>query len=491
MGYLDSYLPEADRASRSVKTEWRGLNRRLTQDTGALSEAVNISVRELPFLRSAPISETVRFLEGEIHGIYDVGDGAYVVVTQTWVESFSYLWLWYFKGDIAASCAFSMITSVIPTSVVPFNVYTEYDSNVVGSTYERKILVFPQCVSFAPPTESGRFEVAFFNTAENPVPALSFATVHLGRLWGVKDGKFFASGWNDYADWALPTAEDLEGDVTAFPWVSATQSDVNADGAFTAVTVYDNHVIGFKKNYMHMIYNNKNPFRIVDVARVGALSQRAVCECNQILFFVGEDGVYAFTGGYPERISDDLALDSFEGAVLGADETTVYCGIPGKGVFTFDTVNRAWGRYEGGLAGACEMPIQCATVGGECLYAAASGGTYEVRRFGGERYGVFSLDTDATYGGQLLEKRLKRIRLQVLHRHHAEGDHLTLSVLSSPNGRVEITKTLTPDGDGLFVVSSLLRMLCDLGHTVRIEGQGDFEIRYLQIDYASGGERYV
>lgn len=492
MGYLDAYVPSGGNTSRSARTAWSGLNRKQPQDAGVLSNACNISVRDLPYLRTAPLSETLRQLKGEIHGIFDVGDGAYVVVTQTWeVGGFSYLWLWYFKDDIAASGAFSMITSVIPTSVVPFNVYTEYDSNVVGSTYERKILVFPQCVSFTPPTESGSFLVSPINIDGNAVPALSFATVHLGRLWGVKDGKFFASGWNDYADWALPTAEQLDGDVSAFPWVSATQSDVNADGSFTAITVYDNHVIGFKKNYMHMIYNNKNPFRIVDIARVGALSQKAVCECNQILFFVGEDGVYAFTGGYPERISDVLELSSYEGAVLGADEVTLYCAIPGDGVYTFDTVNRAWGRYVGHTAER-EMPIQCATVGGKCLYAASSGGSYVVKSFGGENYGIsFSFDTDATYGGQLVEKRLKRIRLQAVHGHHAEGDFLRVSVLSSPEGKVVMCKTLTPAGDGTFVLSSLLRMACDFGHVVRVEGQGDFEIRYLQMDYTAGGERYV
>lgn len=494
MGYLDAYVPGGGNTSRSARTVWSGLNRKQPQDAGVLSDAFNVSVRDLPYLRTAPLSETLRQLDEkvlEVRGIYDVGDGAYVVaVTQMWMDDLPCLWLWYFKGDIAASCALPMIPIETPTAVVPFNVYTEYDSNVVGSTYERKILVFPQRISFVPPTQSGSFEVKFFNTADNPVPALSFATVHLGRLWGVKDGKFFASGWNDYADWALPTAEDLDGDVSAFPWVSATQSDVNADGSFTAITVYDNHVIGFKKNYMHMIYNNKNPFRIVDIARVGALSQKAVCECNQILFFVGEDGVYAFTGGYPERISDGLDLSSYEGAVLGADEVTLYCAIPGDGVYTFDTVNRAWGRYVGRMER--EMPIQCATVGGRCLYAASSGGSYWVKSFGGENYGIsFSFDTDATYGGQLVEKRLKRIRLQAVHGHHTEGDFLKVSVLSSPEGKVVMCKTLSPAGDGTFVLSSLLRMACDFGHVVRVEGQGDFEIRYLQMDYAAGGERYV
>ena len=491
MGYLDVYVPNGGNSSRSVRTAWLGLNREKPQDAGVLSEASNISVRDLPYLRTAPLAETLRQLDGEVHGVFDVGDGAYVAVTQTWVEGgFSYLWLWYFKDDIAASCAFSMITSVIPTSVVPFNVYTEYDSNVVGSTYERKILVFPQCLSFTPPTVSGTFTVEPFNTTKNPVPQLPYTVVHMGRLWGVKDGKFYASGWNDYSDWSLPNADDLDGDVSQFPWVSATQSDVNADGDFTAIAVYDNHVIGFKKSYMHMIYNNKNPFRIVDVAKVGALSQEAVCECNQILFFVGEDGVYAFTGGYPERISDPLALTSFEGAKLGADSVTLYLSLPGDGIYTYDTVHHAWGHIDG--PAVYEEIVQFATVEGRCLYAAIVAGASQVKALGTEDYNVdFFLKTDATLGGQLLEKRLKRIRLQVVHRNHADGDRLTLTVENTPSGRLVVRKNLTPNSNGTFVISSLMRGTCDFGHVIQINGHGDFEIRYLQADYGAGGERYV
>lgn len=494
MGYLDVYIPGVSQTSRSVRTVWSGLNRQKPQDAGVLSEAVNISVRELPYLRTTPLSETIREIEGEICGIFDVGDGAYVVASKEKSQDAAYvcvLSIWYIKEAVMAKGVLPVKTPSIPTSVVPFNVYSERGGNVVSSTFDRKILVFPQCVSFSPPTQSGELVLSAFDTGRNPVPQLSSATVHLGRLWGVKDGKFYASAWNNYADWLLPTADDLDDDVSAMAWVSATQSDANAQGNFTAIAVYDNHVIGFKKNYMHMIYNNKNPFRIVDVARVGAISQQAVCECNQILFFVGEDGVYAFTGGYPERISDGLELTSFDGAVLGADDMTLYCAIPGDGVYTFDTVNRAWGHYVGNVTENRDMPIQCAKVGGKCLYAVFSDGVSLVKRFGGDNYNVsFSFDTDATYGGQLTEKRLKRLRLQTAHKHHAAGDYLKVSVVSSPNGKVVVQKRIEPKGDGTYVLSSLLRMACDFGYVVRVEGHGDFEIRYMQTDYAAGGERY-
>lgn len=491
MGYLDVYVPSGGNTSRSVRTAWLGLNRENPQDAGVLSEASNISVRDLPYLRTAPLAEELASLPGRICGLYDVGDGAYVAAVRS-ENAGVHFTLYYVKGDVVATCDVSVGTGLLyPTNVVSFNVYTEKNGGeIVSSSYVRKILVFPQCLSFTPPTVSGAFQAESFNVPQNPVPQLPYTVVHMGRLWGVKDGKFYASGWNDYSDWSLPNADDLDGDVSQFPWVSATQSDVNASGNFTAIAVYDNHVIGFKKSYMHAIYNNKNPFRIVDVAKVGALSQEAVCECNQILFFVGEDGVYAFTGGYPERISDPLALTSFEGAKLGADSVTLYLSLPGDGIYTYDTVHHAWGHIDG--PAFYEEIVQFATVEGRCLYAAIVVGASQVKALGTEDYNVdFSLKTDATLGGQLLEKRLKRIRLQVVHRNHADGDRLTLTVEKTPSGRLVVRKNLTPSSNGTFVISSLMRGTCDFGHAIRINGHGDFEIRYLQADYGAGGERYV
>lgn len=509
MGYLDAFVPSGNRKARSVKTSWSGLDRKHTQDTGALTQATNIATTHLPFLRVAESNTAkIQFLGREIYGVYDVGDGCYVVAylmsKDAPEQGKAALFLAYVRADGTMATTQGPIQSGfaygegISVSVVPFNVYDEADDNVAAAEYVRKILVYPFAKSFDVPKASDAYLTLADIVVEgdatlggNYVPLLEHAAVHMGRVFGTVAGKVYASAWNNYADFTLPTAEDTASgaNLESMAWMSTTQSDVNASGEFTAIAVYDNHVVGFKRNFMHQIYNNKNPFRIADVARIGALSQEAVCECNRILFFVSEDGIYGYTGGYPECISDNLEIASFEGAVLGADDRVLYCYIPGQGdVLTYDTVSHAWGTN-----GHETYPIvSMATCGGECLYAVNHGDgiVSEVKRFGGSPCGHFFLETDVSYGGELMEKRILKIRLQVARKSSLgnDADYVRLALMQNDK---QLYKLVQTNENKVYVISMNVRNNCAFGHKVRIEGHGDFEIRYLQIEYEEGGDRYV
>jgi hypothetical protein len=80
MGYLDAHLPSGNSKARSVKTDWSGLDRKHTQDTGYLSRAENIVTTHLPFLRVAEENEVVTsFLGNDVYSVHDLGDGAFAV----------------------------------------------------------------------------------------------------------------------------------------------------------------------------------------------------------------------------------------------------------------------------------------------------------------------------------------------------------------------------------------------------------------------------
>ncbi len=494
MAYLSSYVPEPNTTQRSVKTSWAGLNRKQTQDTGELSQAHNISVRELPYLKSERDIDLFHTMLGDIVSIHDTGNGSYVVIIRQQED----LGVYYFESGVVGFQGGVFVGTLLDDGVVPsvtaFNIYEGKPEDIVSAKFERRILIYPQCMSFNPEEIAWQEPTDIlkpFNTSENAVPKLKQVTVLNGRVFGVLDGKFFASRWNNYADFLLPTATELDEDVSAYPWVSTTQSDIDASGEFTGITVYNGQVIGFKRNFMHMIYNNKNPFRIVDIAKVGAISQQAICEVNQVLFFVADDGVYAFTGGVPTRISDKLNVPDgkWEGAMLGGDDRTLYCRVNFGGyeygdgeawtIYTYDTVNGAWGNIQ------TRYYKPWAKVNGECLFSSVDELCKRTVYYPG-----FSFNTDATYGGALVEKKIKRLRLQVVHPSHRESDYIKVSVLKA-DGNVAAAKEYSPAGECTTVLSMLTRMTCDFGQKIRVEGKGDWEIRYLQIDYESGEEKYV
>lgn len=496
MAYLSSYVPEPNAAQRSVKTSWAGLNRKQTQDSGELSEAHNISVRELPYLKSADGVTAIWQALGDpqdtyapnIREVHDVGEGNVIVLAQdTRMEDSTCVY--YGKIDpIAGYSSLEYIGSLqdpseyVPRSVAVFNAYI--GNNIVTSQFNRIILIFPDALSFDPTSTGADRKLKSISTSNNPIPNFKHITVLNGRLFGVLDGKIFASEWNNYANFYTPNADELDEDVSALPWISTTQSDIDASGEFTGITVYGGQVIGFKRNFMHMIYNNKNPFRIVDIAKVGAISQAAICEVNQALFFIADDGVYAFTGGVPTRISDKLNIPAgnWERSILGGDDRTLYCYNYGEDViYTYDTVNGAWGAISQEISS-----VNMATVSDTCLF----GFDEEIYRVGGSRNHAFDFTTDITFGGSLVEKKIKRLRLQVSHPTHNADDHIEVSVLKS-DGTWTATKEYRPRGECNTVLSMLTRMTCDFGQKIRVEGQGDWVIKYLQLDYESGGEKYV
>lgn len=184
-------------------------------------------------------------------------------------------------------------------------------------------------------------------------PNLKYAAVHLSRLFGVDEDRVHVSGFNDYANWNLDTVTETN---ESNAWSSAAQANTKANGEFTGITVYDNHVVCFKRDFMHEIYNNKNPFRLVDVYAEGSIDNRSIQEVDGKLIFVSEDEVKVYTGGNPRIIGYYLGIDKFTAAVSGSDGRNyyLYCEektkdkdgntVNNKYLFVYDTFVEQWSQ---------------------------------------------------------------------------------------------------------------------------------------------------
>lgn len=176
-------------------------------------------------------------------------------------------------------------------------------------------------------------------------PNLQYAAVHLSRLFGVDNDRVHVSGFNDYSNWNLDTVtESNESNA----WCSAAQANTKANGTFTGITVYDNHVVCFKHDFMHEIYNNKNPFRLVDVYAEGTIDNRSVQEVDGKLIFVSGDEVKIYTGSNPRGIGYYLGIDYFTAAVSGSDGRNyyLYCRDENNNdyLFLYDTFVGQWSQ---------------------------------------------------------------------------------------------------------------------------------------------------
>ena len=173
------------------------------------------------------------------------------------------------------------------------------------------------------------------------MPDIKYAAVHLSRLFGVDDDRVYASGYNDYTNWNLDSVGEYN---ESNAWCSPAQSNTRAGGAFTGITNFQGHIVCFKRDYMHEIYNTKNPFRIQDVYAEGAIDNRTIQDVDGKLIFVSEDNVKIYTGSNPRIISHNLNISKFENAVSGSDGRCyyLYCHSDGHRLLTYDTYTECW-----------------------------------------------------------------------------------------------------------------------------------------------------
>lgn len=385
--YMQMPLPSGQRSYRLVRADWKGLDKRYPYDNGYLADEMNISTDEYPVLVPSPqavfyentFPDCLAGRGGKPLSLCGFNDflvyfAIHYIPNHTYCYELRMNYIDLSRGVEGAYCCYSILSSAKTVSelndaernVVQFNVFKNHE-DVLSGKYDSKLLIFPDKVSVDFDIPSIADDGGVFSCNDMCVsggidpPDMDFVTVHLSRLFGVGDGKVYASGFNDYTNWELDKAvtEDMEDDGSVtfkdgydenHAWVSAAQSNTKSSGGFTGITTFQNHVIAFKNDYMHEIYNTKNPFRIHDIYSEGCINNKSICDVGGMLMFVSEDGVKVYTGGQPKKVSDELCIKKFENAVCGSDGRNyyMYCIYDGgrDGLFVYDTKYGLWSQRE-------------------------------------------------------------------------------------------------------------------------------------------------
>lgn len=345
LSYLQSPLPEGQKYYKTTKVSFSGLNKRNTLDTGVLSCEKNISTVETPYLTPA---QRPHLSISDIQVISMFGFDDFLVILH---KKNSKIYVSYAddNGIYATGVLAENLTSENTVrSIVQFNVY-DTPTDVVGGAYNKMLLIFPDKKSLDFTVEKNYTNPTTLKVMPLDgkdigisMPNIKYATVHLSRIFGVDDGRVYASGFNDYANWNLDTADEYN---ESNAWCSPAQSNVKADSTFTGITTYQNHVVCFKRNFMHEIYNTKNPFRIQDIYAEGAIDNRTIQDVDGRLIFVSDDYVKVYTGSNPKIISYELNIPKYTHAISGNDGRNYYLYVESgenKHFFVYDTLIGEW-----------------------------------------------------------------------------------------------------------------------------------------------------
>ena len=316
------------------------------------------------------------------------------------------------------------------------------------------------------------------------MPSIKYATVHLSRVFGVDDSRVYASGFNDYTNWNLDTVDEYN---EANSWCSPSQSNTKAGGNFTGITTYQNHVVCFKRDFMHEIYNTKNPFRLQDIYAEGSIDNRTIQDVDGKLIFVSDDDVKIYTGSNPRIIGYKLNMRNYTYAVAGTDNRNyyLYCEDADQNMYlyVYDTVTELWSEQ------SIDSKVLNFAHNKNGMYMLCENGC--VYKMDTNSYNHdWSFETELVTSKTVNIKHIKKLQMLV---DVAENANLKVYMLYDDEEFNKNTSHLvyTSNKQGKYPIRVKPRKTANYGFKLHFEGSGYIKLYELEIFIEAGGDMYV
>ena len=178
---------------------------------------------------------------------------------------------------------------------------------------------------------------------ERRVPDLDFLTECDNRVWGCssRENVIYACKLGDPTNWF--SYRGIAADSYAVT--------VGSDGPFTGAATCMGYALFFKENTLHKLYGSKpadfqlSSLRCRGVARNAG---RSLCVLNETLYYLSADGVMAWDGSIPTKVStalDAARLSNVEEAIGGALDGRYYLHLTRSAsarLLVYDTERGLW-----------------------------------------------------------------------------------------------------------------------------------------------------
>ena len=328
-----SHTPRAEQRTRIRLNGFAGIDRRGGADDGALVRAAGVDPRAFPALKSAPALRPQGIsLPGEVLSLHAIGEELYAFTNVSGM-----VLLHRIRNGRVQTAEFPQTAAVKTRSLLCFNRYSD-PLDPLGGTYSRIVIILPDKLCILPDNDT--LTLTRLGAEEITLPPMDCGAVHLSRLFAAAGDRLYASAYNSPADFDLDTAADVGA---ANAWATVAQSNTRASGDFTAMTVFDGHVLAFKRHFTHIINNTKNPFRVADLLTVGTDNAETLAELAGELYFSSGKQLYRYNGNSLREIAAPLALGSLSRA-QGVGYDGLYLLAPASGgVYAYSPARDAWG----------------------------------------------------------------------------------------------------------------------------------------------------
>ena len=181
---------------------------------------------------------------------------------------------------------------------------------------------------------------------ERKIPDLDFVTECDNRVWGCnsKENVIYGCKLGDPTNWF--SYRGIAADSYAVT--------VGSDGAFTGAASCMGYALFFKENTLHKLYGSKpSDFQLSSLRCRGVAKNaaRSLCVLNETLYYLSPDGVMAWDGSLPTKVSgalDAAKLANVQSAVGGALDGRYYLHISRESarLLVYDTEKGLWSEED-------------------------------------------------------------------------------------------------------------------------------------------------
>ncbi len=320
--------------SCTLTVNWGGLNTRHKIDTGQLTKAVNISFENFPYITpmkkfNEEIIETEN-IKGNLCALIEIKDGLYVPVKENgdipdWsssnmVESNDGLLKLISGNGIGSSIGFyknNTNDSVTETIACPIEWLDCYNNIVIANGVSNGV------ESFTAMYNCGQLVVfKLINKKIDFLQEMNSSEAHIisehmiyknNRFYGAgRVGKDDSGNSIDDASVVIVSVHSQFNFTTGTTAANGWQSYSDDCSGFVGIHPYGEDVLCFKENYIYTVSGLKNPYVITQVATIGCIDERTICEINGIIYFLARDGVYRFNGSEAQNISRNVICGTIE-----------------------------------------------------------------------------------------------------------------------------------------------------------------------------------
>ena len=183
-------------------------------------------------------------------------------------------------------------------------------------------------------------------TARRRVPRLEYVTENANRVWGCnsEENVIYSCKLGDPTNWF--SYRGIAADSYAVT--------VGSDGAFTGAASCMGYALFFKENTLHKLYGSKpSDFQLSSLRCRGVAKNaaRSLCVLNETLYYLSPDGVMAWDGSLPTKVSgalDAAKLANVQSAVGGALDGRYYLHISRESarLLVYDTEKGLWSEED-------------------------------------------------------------------------------------------------------------------------------------------------